>query len=516
MLVQAKRSLTLVAVTAVLTVIAIAVPAGGAPGDSLILGQANDAGTAGTTLTAATSTGTPVFAVTQTGPGPALSATTGSTGGVGLSASTSNPAKFAATATNSATTPGAGGGLQANAAGGGTAISATGNLSLSGACVGGCAGRPGFATKPLATQITARDTTDVGNYVSATVGADGLGLITYHDLFNGNLKVVHCSNVACTASTSSTVDSTVGDVGLYTSVAIGADGLGLISYYDNQNDDLKVAHCSNAACSTATLTTLDTTGEVGAFDSLAIGVDGFGLISYQDDTNKNLKVAHCSNTACGAAEIATIDANPGDVGSHTSIVIGVDGLGLIAYYHPADGWGLAVAHCNNVVCSSASIDTVNGNQGIGAGEYTSVTLGADGYPMISYYVSSTYGVLGVAHCDIVTCVLATTSTLDGDGVIDVGRYTSITIGADDLGLVSYYDATNGDLKLVHCPNTECSPSSFPVGPVRVETAGDVGQYTAVTIGSDGLPLIAYYDVTREDLKVAHCSNPWCVSFVRRR
>jgi hypothetical protein len=30
---------------------------------------------------------------------------------------------------------------------------------------------------------------------------------------------------------------------------VGADGLGLISYYDSGNGDLKVAHCSNRACS---------------------------------------------------------------------------------------------------------------------------------------------------------------------------------------------------------------------------------------------------------------------------
>jgi hypothetical protein len=37
----------------------------------------------------------------------------------------------------------------------------------------------------------------------------------------------------------------VGSVGYYTSVTIGVDGLGLISYYDSTNDDLRVAHLSN-------------------------------------------------------------------------------------------------------------------------------------------------------------------------------------------------------------------------------------------------------------------------------
>ena len=54
-----------------------------------------------------------------------------------------------------------------------------------------------------------------------------------------------------------------GNVGQHTSVTIGADGLGLISYYDVTNRDLKVAHCSDTACTSATLTTLDTAGSVG-------------------------------------------------------------------------------------------------------------------------------------------------------------------------------------------------------------------------------------------------------------
>ncbi|MBT7832870.1 MAG: hypothetical protein HN667_04420, partial [Chloroflexi bacterium] len=85
---------------------------------------------------------------------------------------------------------------------------------------------------------------------SITIGADGLALISYRywNLANNDLKVAHCSNTACTSSTTSTIDSD-GSVGTDTSITIGADGLGLISYNDWFNDDLKVAHCDNAFCS---------------------------------------------------------------------------------------------------------------------------------------------------------------------------------------------------------------------------------------------------------------------------
>jgi hypothetical protein len=143
----------------------------------------------------------------------------------------------------------------------------------------------------------------VGNYTSITIGADGLGLISYHaseDLTNGDLKVAHCSNTNCTTATINTLDET-GKVGRYSSVTIGADGLGLISYYDLTNDDLKVAHCSNTNCTAATLVTVDSTGDVGWYTSITIGADGLGLISYRDATinqSNDLKVAHCENAFC--------------------------------------------------------------------------------------------------------------------------------------------------------------------------------------------------------------------------
>lgn len=97
---------------------------------------------------------------------------------------------------------------------------------------------------------------------------------------------------AATLSTRiSTLDST-GDVGHHSSIAIGADGLGLITYRDLTNTSLRVAHCNDTACSSATTSTVDNSGDVGTHTAIAIGTDGRGLISYRDATNGDLKVAH--------------------------------------------------------------------------------------------------------------------------------------------------------------------------------------------------------------------------------
>jgi hypothetical protein len=71
--------------------------------------------------------------------------------------------------------------------------------------------------------------------------------------------------------------------------------MGLISYRDESNSALKVAHCSNVLCTSATASTIDSPGDTGRTPSLTIGVDGLGLIAYFDATNQDLRIAHLSN-----------------------------------------------------------------------------------------------------------------------------------------------------------------------------------------------------------------------------
>lgn len=349
-------------------------------------------------------------------------------------------------------------------------------------------GRPVFA------RSTIDSAGNVGLHTSVAIGSDGLGLISYYDATTADLNVAHCSNLACTASTVTTLDSN-GDVGRYSSVAIGQDGFGLISYYDATNGDLKVAHCSNLACSSATTNAVDSTaGIVGEYSSIAIGQDGFGLISYYDATNVDLKVAHCANIACTTAASVAIDLAGGQ---HTSIAIGSDGLGAISYYASNV---LKFAHCTNVVCNGGSVSFVDASADVG--QYTSITIGNNGLALISYYDVTN------ANLKVVTCSSQTTcvgSLIAQETLGNVGLYTSITIGSDGREMVTYYDATNGDLKVLHAGYTAI-----------IDDAGLVGEYTSVTIGSDGFALVSYRDATSADLKVAHLSNVFGVPHYRRR
>jgi len=344
----------------------------------------------------------------------------------------------------------------------------------------------------------------VGKDSSITIGSDGLPILSYTRSGMAGLKVAHCEDAACTSVISNTLDTAFNEN--YTSITIGTDGLPIISYTDDVGGymGLKVAHCNDTACASASISAVDT-NDVGQYSSITIGSDGLPIISYYDLYNQALKTAHCNDTACTSASTSTLD-NDGNVGFYTSIAIGRDGLPIISYWDGNKG-DLKTAHCVDTSCTSASINTLDSIGDVG--RFTSITIGSDSLPIISYQ-DNTNDDLVVAHCDDAACTSAITSTLDITG--SVGSHTSITIGSDGLPVISYREYINGALKFAHCDDVACTSA----GITTLNTTGDVGKFSSITIGTDGLPIISYYDDTNQELKVIHCSNVFCVPYWRRR
>jgi len=352
--------------------------------------------------------------------------------------------------------------------------------------------RPGFTS-------TAVDGDSAGRYESIAIGSDGLPVITYDGWYK--LRVAHCDDLACTSATKTTVEPSDSPES-FSSVAIGSDGLPLIAYTHSQVGNLKVAHCSNVVCSASTLSTLGGDQHF-AFDELSvtIGSDGLGLIAFTDPKGLLAKVAHCENVVCSQATITTLDQFIAFEG--TSVTIGGDGLGLVTY---SPFRKLNVAHCSNLACTSSTNTEIDGAGEVG--EWSSITTGDDGLGLISY-LDRDNGALKVAHCSNAACTSATTHTIDTG---DTGGFTSIAIGSDGLGLVTYEPPqTNiGPVKVAHCSNPECTSAT-------VTTLFMQGLFgTADAIGVDGLPLVAYFNEAGGELDVVHCSNVFCIPFYRRR
>ncbi|MDQ1497847.1 MAG: hypothetical protein QOI86_1187, partial [Actinomycetota bacterium] len=91
-------------------------------------------------------------------------------------------------------------------------------------------------------------------------------------------------------------------------------------------------------------------GAISDPTSIRIGTDGLGLIAYLDGARGHLKFAHCSDVTCSAASVSTVDSSA-EVGFYPSVVVGADSLGLMSYFD-AHNEHLKVAHCPTLLCGA--------------------------------------------------------------------------------------------------------------------------------------------------------------------
>lgn len=347
---------------------------------------------------------------------------------------------------------------------------------------------------------------DVGSYDSLAIGSDGFARISYYDNTNDDLKFVRCLDADCITKNITTVDS-VGDVGWrYTSIALGLDGFARISYHDATNKDLKFARCTNADCTTRNITVLDTPGTVGEFSSLALGLDGFARIAYYAVSGGNLKFIQCTNADCTTRNTTTIDS-PNDVGKYTSIAVGSDGFARISYLNETSD-DLKFVRCTTADCSTNIITVVDSAPEI---EWnTSIILGSDGFARISYYEDSPNFDIRFVRCTNADCTTRNITTVDS--AASVGRYSSIELGSDGFPRMSYYDSTNGSVKFARCLDVDCTTRTISVP----DTLNDAGHYTSLAMGPDDLARISHHvEAPNYDLRFIRCTADDCAPTVSR-
>lgn len=335
--------------------------------------------------------------------------------------------------------------------------------------------------------------------------------------------------VACAAVTGAPrdtrLDTTTVDInGSYTSIAIGSDGLPVLSYYDATNRDLKVAHCRDSACTDTTIppSAIVVTGDVGRFSSIAIGANGLPIVSFLDVTTKVLDFVQCADVECASAAPVVLLSPTGPLpagtisNGSTSIAVAADGTPIVSFVnYVQNGSGtaigqLTVAHCSDAACTSWQFvgNPVVLDASANVGQYNSIAIGGDGAAVISYF-DSTNGHLKVAHCADVYCSGTSVPPITLDSTASAGTFTSIKAGSDGLPIVSYYASAH--LKVAHCGDAVCTAALATL--TTVDNAPAVGRYSSLAIGTDAMPVISYYDATKTLLKVAHCTTVTCSSAV---
>jgi Collagen triple helix repeat (20 copies) len=347
------------------------------------------------------------------------------------------------------------------------------------------------------------------------VGADGFPVIAGSTPIGG-LRVVHCLDTTCSRTEENEVASTSQ---IKPSIAIESDGYPLIAFNDG---NLSVVACFNTSCSQHLMRTLDPAGRLSDQgvrpSSIAIGTDGFPLISYVVIDGGSAKVAHCPTVDCVGGTPVITDLNAASLGSapkvDTSVAIGVDGLGLIAL----GGNELTAVHCSNVDCTTSTVSipcAVNSCVTADAMPLDSVAmaLGADGLALIggrSAGLTSGTRHPFLHHCADTLCNAGVTSDTEVGAGIDRGEYSWITLGVNGHPLMTYRDTTNTNLRAAYCLDFACT--TFNV--TTIDTTDS--EFSSVVTGVDGLPLVVAGDSTTRQLKAFHCSNIFCVPYPRNR
>jgi hypothetical protein len=294
-------------------------------------------------------------------------------------------------------------------------------------------------------------------------------------------------------------------------IRIGNDGLPFISYVKvvdasgSTVNDLMVAHCADAVCTSATITSIDANAAVSGPAPWANGPSGFPMITYRDaNSGGRIDLVHCLNAACTSVFGQIVDTGGtgtiANVGDPATLAIATDAGGVaIAYSVVSPSPALKVASCAGA-CGGFFVQAVVDTGTVGA---PSMAVGSDGLPLISYYGNASAD-LKLAHCLNVFCTATTRTTLSTGST---NSFTSLGIGADGLGVVSYQDHSNQNLEVGHCADLACTSLARSV----IDEFGNLGAVgTAITTGSDGLPLVVYSDEAN-NLKVAHCGDAACTS-----
>jgi len=158
--------------------------------------------------------------------------------------------------------------------------------------------------------------------------------------------------------------------------------------------------------------------------------------------------------------------------------------------------------------------------------YTSEVLDVQGNPIVVYIsqiIGSGFGTgdgdLKLVHCGNADCSSGNT-VVNVDGCvtcqnnIDIGKHSSILLNSVGNPVITYEDESNGYLRIVVCGNADCSTgNTYSVVDDGCSVGGvgchSVGTYASMQLDSAGKPVIIYFDTTTDDLRFVHCGDPVC-------
>jgi hypothetical protein len=320
---------------------------------------------------------------------------------------------------------------------------------------------------------------DVGRFSSLEFDSSDNPHIAYRDETNGALKYARFTGSVWDIQT---VPDPASNVGSYASLALDSSDYARISYEEggSQVGVLKYAEWTGSSW---LVEKVDGQAKgVGKYTSIAVDSTDDPHIAYQKFFGtKALKYAHKTGSTWSKE---TVESDKGSIGGYTSIAIDASDNPHISYYV---GGKIHYAHYTG---SSWEIETVGSGS-----RQTSIVLDALGNPHISYASKESSGAqLRYARWTGSEWIIVEVDT--------VGAYCDSSMQLDASGNphISYtvydHDVITKDLYYARWTGTAWE--------TEVVDSGDwVGSYNSLEIDSAGNPYISYYDFTNGDLKLAY-------------
>jgi hypothetical protein len=314
------------------------------------------------------------------------------------------------------------------------------------------------------------------------------------------------------------------DVGQHTSIAVDAQNVVHIAYYDKTNGQLRYINNAGGKWNPSVV---DADGNVGYYTSIAIGPDGNPRIAYMlvegtrppDQTKITaLKYAVAHSPAPSSPTdwtTAYVDARakplPPCDGACPMGQACIDQMGMGGPQCVNEEMGCMPACGTNQACidrqgAPTCVDKIPllpiDDLVPGTGLFASLAITSTGTPKIAYYDRVDGDLkLAVGGANDAFSVV----TLDGNDPMspsDVGQHASLAIDPNGVVAIAYVDVTKTDLVYL-----ELTPGAAPVREVvdNGVSAPDirmVGPDASLLFDSNGNPAIAYQDPTNIDLLYA--------------
>jgi hypothetical protein len=302
-------------------------------------------------------------------------------------------------------------------------------------------------------------------------------------------------------------------VGQYTSIAIDSQNRPHISYYqfdlnDRNYNHLKYAYWDGSSWKIKLVQEPDAAGNKAEGKYSSIALDGLDHphIAFLDDDYDDLRHAYIGDKGRWNWENIADGPYHGNVGGWVSIAIDNANNCHISFYAKTSGglWYAKGTKCSNPDAPGRAWTVVKADDtAADVGLYSSLFLHSG--INISYY-DATNGNLKLAHSTDGTSW--SRSVISGTKV-NVGLYTSLVMDNDHKLHITFFNVSYGLLQEAYQGGT--GKWSFRT----IDENHDVGLATSLDLDSTDKPFISYLDDSPNDLKMAERTGPatWATSRV---